>query len=137
MGPLYLAAMDAIHAVSPTTTFLVEGCGQTAFPGMNWGDGFVTDPSLISQYGLSDPRAPFFDPLLSKAYLNNVGISPHVYPPSVTFQGTVRLSWQADQALWAALNNTLVCSHMHPVSRDCGCLWPCWLAWGGCALASW
>jgi len=28
--------------VSPTTLFLVEGCGQEMFA-MNWGDGFVTD----------------------------------------------------------------------------------------------
>ena len=90
VGPLYLAAMDAMHEVSPDTTYLVEGCGQLGFPGMNWGDGFVTDGALIQQYGLSDPRGTFFDPLRSKPYLNNVGISPHVYPPSVTFQGTVR-----------------------------------------------
>ena len=89
VAPLYLAAMDAIHAVSPSTTFLVEGTGQTAFPGINWGDGFVTDPALIKQYGLSDANL-FFGPLLSKPYLNNVGVSPHVYPPSVTFQNTVR-----------------------------------------------
>ena len=92
VGPLYLAAMDAMHEVSPDTTYLVEGCGQLGFPGMNWGDGFVTDGALIQQYGLSDPRGIFFDPLRSKPYLNNVGISPHVYPPSVTFQGTVRPS---------------------------------------------
>ena len=89
MTPLYLSAMDAIYSVSPNTLFLVEGCGQTAFPGINWGDGFVTDKNLISQYGLSDANQ-FFGPLLSKPYLNNVGVSPHVYPPSVTFQSTVR-----------------------------------------------
>ena len=89
MAPLYLAAMDAIHAASPSTTFLVEGTGQTAFPGLNWGDGFVTDRALIKQYGLSDANL-FFGALLSKPYLNLVGVSPHVYPPSVTFQSTVR-----------------------------------------------
>lgn len=90
MGPLYLRAMDAIYSVSPNTLFLVEGCGQTAFPGINWGDGFVTDKSLISQYGLSDANL-FFGPLLAKPYLNQVGISPHVYPPSVSYATTVRL----------------------------------------------
>ena len=91
MGPLYLQAMDAIYSVSPNTLFLVEGCGQTSFPGINWGDGFVTDKSLISQYGLSDANL-FFGPLLSKPYLNKVGISPHVYPPSVSYATTVRLA---------------------------------------------
>lgn len=36
-----------------------------------WGDGFVTDGSIISQYGLSDPR-PFFDTLSTKPYLDRV-----------------------------------------------------------------
>ena len=86
MGPLYLAAMDAINAVpaAANTLFFIEGCGQTAFPGLNWGDGFVTDSSVISQYGLSDPN-PFFQSLLQKPYLNQVGVAPHVYPPSVTY----------------------------------------------------
>ena len=88
LSPLYLAAMDAIYAVSPTTIFMVEGTGQQGYPGINWGDGFVTDSALIRQYGLSDPNS-FFQTLAAKPYLNNVGISPHVYPPSVTYATTV------------------------------------------------
>lgn len=86
MGPLYLAAMDAIYATpnGTDTLFFVEGTGQTAFPGLNWGDGFITNNTLIQQYGLSDPN-PFFQTLLTKPYLNNVGVGPHIYPPSVTY----------------------------------------------------
>ena len=91
LGPLYLAAMDAIHAVpnAASTLFFIEGCGQLGIPGINWGDGFATDTTLIQQYGLSDPN-PFFQTLLTKPYLNNVGISPHIYPPSVTYATQVR-----------------------------------------------
>ena len=78
--------MDAVNAIpnAAQTLFFVEGGGQLGLPGLNWGDGFVTDTSLIRQYGLSDPNS-FFRTLLTKPYLNNVGISPHVYPPSVTY----------------------------------------------------
>ena len=52
---------------------------------MCWGDGFVTDNATIAANGLSDPN-PFFTALLAKPYLNNVVISPHYYPPSVSAQ---------------------------------------------------
>lgn len=52
---------------------------------MCWGDGFVTDNATIAADGLSDPN-PFFTSLLAKPYLNNVVISPHYYPPSVSDQ---------------------------------------------------
>lgn len=68
--------------VSPTTLFLVEGCGQLGVA-MCWGDGFITNPSIIAQTGISDPN-PFFQTLLGKPYLANVVISPHYYPPSVS-----------------------------------------------------
>ena len=41
--------------------------------------------TIISQYGLYDPN-PFFESLSTKPYLNNVVISPHYYPPSVSQQ---------------------------------------------------
>ena len=69
--PYYLAGMDAIHAISPATLFMVEGCGQTAYPRVNWGDGFVADPGLIDQYKLSDPK-PFFNALTTKPYNDRV-----------------------------------------------------------------
>ena len=68
--------------VSPTTLFLVEGCGQLGVA-MCWGDGFITDHEIIARTGISDPN-PFFQTLLGKPYLDNVIISPHYYPPSVS-----------------------------------------------------
>lgn len=79
---LYLSAMDALYPIVPNALFFVEGTGQGGIQA-NWGDGFCTNPQIISQYGLSDPN-PFFQALLTKPYLNQVIISPHVYPPSVT-----------------------------------------------------
>jgi hypothetical protein len=76
--------MDAIYPINPQALFFIEGTGQGNI-GANWGDGFATDPLLIAQNGLSDPK-PFFDALLSRPYHNQVVISPHVYPPSVTHE---------------------------------------------------
>lgn len=47
------------------------------------GNGFVTDPTVIAQNGFSDPN-PFFQQLMTKPYLNNVIISPHLYGSSVS-----------------------------------------------------
>ena len=69
--------------ISPTTLFLVEGGGQLPYA-MCWGDGFVTNSSIIAANNLSDPN-PFFQTLLTKPYLSNVVISPHYYPPSISF----------------------------------------------------
>ena len=81
LGDMYLKAMDAIEAKSPGTIFAIEGTGQSGLQ-VNWGDGFATE--RIESLGLSDPRQ-FFNSLLSKPYRNRVILSPHVYPPSVTF----------------------------------------------------
>lgn len=83
---LYLSAMDALYPINNELLFFVEGTGQGGI-GCNWGDGFCTNPTLIVQNGLSDPTR-FFTTLLSKPYLNQVVISPHVYPPSVTGAST-------------------------------------------------
>jgi hypothetical protein len=72
--------------VSPSTLFLLEGGGQLGLA-MNWGDGYVTDSSLIRAAGLSDPNH-FFQQLLKKPYLANVVIAPHYYPPSVSTAST-------------------------------------------------
>ncbi len=83
MGPIYLSAMDVINSVTKgNNLFFIEGMGQGGI-NANWGDGFVTDKTLISQLGLSDPN-PFFQALASKSYLNQIVLSPHVYPPTVT-----------------------------------------------------
>lgn len=68
--------------VSPTTLFLIEGCGQLG-QALNWGDGYITDATLIAISDITDPN-PFFTTLLGKPYLNNVVIAPHFYPPSVS-----------------------------------------------------
>ncbi len=80
---LYLSAMDALYPINNKLLFFIEGTGQGGIDA-NWGDGFATNGRLISQYGLSDPN-PFFKELLTKEYANQVVISPHVYPPSVTY----------------------------------------------------
>lgn len=80
---LYLSAMDAIYPINPEALFFIEGAGQGTI-GANWGDGFATDPDLVSQNGLSNPTA-FFDELINKPYVDQLVISPHVYPPSVTY----------------------------------------------------
>lgn len=70
MTRLYLDAMDALYAINSNVIFFIEGTGQLGL-GTAWGDGFCTDPNVISANGLSDPR-PFFDALLNKPYLNQV-----------------------------------------------------------------
>ena len=49
IGPLFFEAATRIYAVSPTTLIMVEGSGQLGYPGINYGDGFVTDATLITQ----------------------------------------------------------------------------------------
>lgn len=61
--------------------FLVQGCGQNGLS-RNWGDGLATNYTVIEEYGISDPN-PFFKELLQRPYLDNIILSPHVYPPSV------------------------------------------------------
>lgn len=87
MGPIYLATMDAINSVTNNNNlFFIEGSGQGGISA-NWGDGFATNSTVISQNGLSNPNS-FFQSLASRPYLNQVVLSPHVYPPSVTGAGT-------------------------------------------------
>lgn len=73
---LYIAVMDAVYPINSGVLFFVEGTGQTDM-GANWGDGFATNTNVNS-------AKPFFDALITKPYLNQVVISPHVYPPSVS-----------------------------------------------------
>lgn len=49
--------MDRIAMVSPgDALFLVSGTDQTKF-GLNWGNGFVTDPSVIRDYQIGGERS--------------------------------------------------------------------------------
>lgn len=47
------------------------------------GDGFVSDPELISENGLSDPR-PFLDELLMRPFSTRTLLAPHLFPPSIS-----------------------------------------------------
>jgi aryl-phospho-beta-D-glucosidase BglC (GH1 family) len=83
MAKYYEDAMDAIYAVHPTALMLIEGCGQLGLVAMNWGDGFATDAAVVKAGGVEDAR-PFFEAIVKKPYANNVVISPHIYPPSIS-----------------------------------------------------
>ncbi|EIE25050.1 glycoside hydrolase [Coccomyxa subellipsoidea C-169] len=116
-GPLYLQAMDALYPISPTTLFLIEGSGQSWQGAMNWGDGFITDQNLINQRGMSNPN-PFFTTLLSKPYLNNIVISPHYYPPSIskaTSQFTGPNLWNRMSTSFGYLNKYGYGGHLFPI----------------------
>lgn len=97
---LYLSAMDVLHQIDPHFLYFIEGTGQGGI-NANWGDGFATDVDLIRKSGLSDPN-PFFQALLEKPYVDQVVISPHVYPPSVTYASQ---DYQGE-ALWNRLSSS-------------------------------
>ena len=52
--------------------FAVEGCGQGPVLGVTWGDGFVTNATLIKSTGISDANV-FFKTLMTKSYRCGVG----------------------------------------------------------------
>ena len=44
----------------------------------------MKDPAVLARHpNASDPN-PFFRQLLSRPYLRQVAVAPHLYPPSVT-----------------------------------------------------
>ncbi|KAI8465992.1 MAG: hypothetical protein J3K34DRAFT_435184 [Monoraphidium minutum] len=102
---LYAAAASGIHAVDPDVPVLVEGMGQDAqrgkysgcstgsFPGLKWGDGFITNGPTVDRYNLSDPSGLFAYEEFKKigpfainkhSMPNQVVLSPHLYPSSIT-----------------------------------------------------
>lgn len=64
----------------------LECCLQGGYVS-NWGDGLVTDPTVIANTGISDPNG-FFQTLLTKPYLDRMVAAPHLYGPSVTGAAT-------------------------------------------------
>lgn len=68
------------------SVFMIEGLGQQSYGGLNWGDGLITQQSVIQQYGLSDPK-PFFQQLLASSYRRQVIVAVHVYPPAISKVG--------------------------------------------------
>lgn len=60
------AASAAIRAADASALIAVNGIGQDgqggcagAYPGLNWGDGFITDGGAVARYNLSDPSFLF------------------------------------------------------------------------------
>jgi aryl-phospho-beta-D-glucosidase BglC (GH1 family) len=69
---LYLATSDALWRISPNQVmFMYEGTGQNMM-GLSWGNGFVTDQSIIQSRGLSDANG-FFQRLVTRPYAKQVG----------------------------------------------------------------
>ena len=78
LADLYIDTMTALDAIDNRAIYFIEGTGQSGFV-TAWGDGFVTDETIISQNGLSDPKA-FFDRLSTMPFLDRV--SPQGLPCS-------------------------------------------------------
>lgn len=74
---------EALKPLPAESVFLIEGLGQQMYGGLNWGDGLITDSSVIARSGLSDPN-PFFQELLAKPYRRQVVVAVHVYPPAIS-----------------------------------------------------
>jgi hypothetical protein len=71
LGITALSPLPAASCVPVQTIFFIEGAGQSHFD-IAWGNGFVTNSTIINQLWLSDPN-PFFRALLGKAYRRQVG----------------------------------------------------------------
>jgi hypothetical protein len=103
---LYLGTMDRLYKKG-NPLFMIEGTGQTGYK-LSWGNGFVVNSTLIETYGLSDPRK-FFNELLTKPYVNNVIISPHLYGPTISKDN----EFYRGRALWDRLNNSFGHLYQH------------------------
>ncbi|KIZ06214.1 hypothetical protein MNEG_1745 [Monoraphidium neglectum] len=109
MTELYLGVMDALWEMTPgLPIFFVEGGGQGAYKGINWGNGFITNTTLIESMShdwttrITDAN-PFFKALMKRPYLDRVVISPHVYGPSVSNR---RDGMAVGPTLWEALDTS-------------------------------
>lgn len=82
----YVNAIDVLFPLCPDCLFLVEGGGQYHWCGINWGNGFMTNQDTIKNnpaYNISDATG-FLNAIMSKPWLNQVVLAPHVYCPGVT-----------------------------------------------------
>ena len=101
--------MQALLDIDPNAYFLLSGTGQAAhYPGMSWGNGFVTDLNAIKQYNLSDPFYFFRDLSQAPRLLQRTILSPHVLGPdtTVSFHGLAVQGWPS--LLCALLAGTLL-----------------------------
>jgi len=78
-----LPPFQTLSQVHPTALMLLESTGQLGTVAMNWGDGFATDAAVVAAGHVDDAR-PFFEKMMTKPYVNNIVISPHIYPPSIS-----------------------------------------------------
>ena len=84
---------QAILSINPDVYFALSGTGQARFyPGMAWGNGFITDPATIRQYNLSDPSGFFEDIAAVPALANRTLLSVHVYGPNITVRAAAALT---------------------------------------------
>lgn len=80
---IYIPTIDQLYSLlGPEQLYMVEGTGQIGY-NLNWGDGFVTNKTIVAKYQISD-ATPFFQAILKKPYANNIVISPHMYGPSIS-----------------------------------------------------
>ncbi|WIA11531.1 hypothetical protein OEZ85_011642 [Tetradesmus obliquus] len=100
----YGLAAAAIWQSDPDVAIFINGLGQdnstkydqcgNPYPGMHWGDGFITNKAAIQKYGLSDPSDMFTTAFTQKfgfvrvehgeSQMSRLVLSPHIYPGTVT-----------------------------------------------------
>ena len=101
IGPLFYEAAAAIYGVSPTTLIMVEGSGQLGYPGINYGDGFVTDAALISQCALLQlPQSCLLRLSAAAQHLPARPADNACSSASLPSGMTTRASLHASNALW-------------------------------------
>ena len=80
--------MQAVLAIDEGALFVLEGTGQAdRVPGMAWGNGFITNQTIIQAYNLSDPTGFFEDLSAIPDLASKTILSPHVYGPLITVRG--------------------------------------------------
>ncbi|KAF8070911.1 hypothetical protein HT031_000992 [Scenedesmus sp. PABB004] len=100
----YGMAAAAIWAADPDVPIFINGLGQdnstkwdqcgNFYPGMHWGDGFITNKRTLDAYALSDPSDMFTTAFTQKlgpvrvehgdAQMSRLVLSPHIYPGTIT-----------------------------------------------------
>lgn len=100
VSKLYLATMDKLWPIvgRDGAFFMVEGTAQGAY-NLNWGDGFVTNQSIIKSMGIED-ASPFFEGVIRKPYRDNVIISPHMYGPTIALNSRAHAGELLKQRMW-------------------------------------